>query len=75
MEKKTQFGVMAPSSEYSENTAMKIYEEVSKIVTESYDKVKTMLQGKKDNVEKAARALLEKEVIEGEKYCLCKNMK
>jgi cell division protease FtsH len=59
-------GVMAPSKEYSENTGMEIDKEVMHIVTETYGKVKTTLGGKKDKLEKVAKLLLEKEVIEGE---------
>lgn len=57
---------MSPSKEYSENTAMEIDEEVRQIVNETYEKVKTTLEGKKDKLEKVAKLLLEKEVIEGE---------
>jgi cell division protease FtsH len=59
-------GAMAPSKDYSENTAMEIDKEVMQIVTETYSKVKTTLQGKKNKLEKVAKLLLEKEVIEGE---------
>jgi cell division protease FtsH len=59
-------GTMAPSKEYSENTAMEIDKEVSQIVTETYEKVKNGLEGRMDKLEKVAKLLLEKEVIEGE---------
>jgi len=35
-------------------------------VTETYEKVKNTLGGKKDKLEKVAKLLLKKEVIEGE---------
>jgi len=54
---------MAPTRAYSENTAMEIDKEVSELVNEAYDKVKAIIQQKKDKLEKL---LLEKEVIEGE---------
>jgi cell division protease FtsH len=59
-------GGVVPSKEYSENTGMEIDKEVMQIVTETYDKVKRTLEGKKDKLEKVAKLLLEKEVIEGE---------
>ncbi|MFQ6079663.1 MAG: cell division protein FtsH, partial [Thermodesulfobacteriota bacterium] len=59
-------GVMAPSKEYSENTGMEIDKEVMHIVTQTYDKVKSTLEGEKDTLEKVAKLLLEREVIEGE---------
>jgi cell division protease FtsH len=59
-------GVMAPSKDYSENTAMEIDKEVSQIVTETYEKVKDSLEGRMDKLEKVAKLLLKKEVIEGE---------
>jgi cell division protease FtsH len=59
-------GMMPPSKEYSENTGMAIDKEVMQIVTETYDKVKNTLEGKKHKLEKVAKLLLEREVIEGE---------
>ena len=59
-------GGMAPSREYSEGTAMEIDKEARQLVTETYEKVKNTLEGKKHKLEKATKLLLEKEVIEGE---------
>jgi len=60
-------GALAPpSKEYSEDTAKDIDREVSRLVTEMYEKAKSTLEGKKDKLEKVAKRLLEKEVIEGE---------
>jgi cell division protease FtsH len=59
-------GAMAPSKEYSENTGMEIDKEVMQIITETYERVKNTLEGKKDTLEKVAKLLLKKEVIEGE---------
>jgi cell division protease FtsH len=58
---------MTPSSkDYSENTAMEIDEETKKMVNESYERAKSILENKKDILEKVANILLEKEVIEGD---------
>jgi len=48
---------------YSESTAQVIDEEVSKLVKHAYERVKELIQGKKDLVEKLAMVLLEKETI------------
>jgi cell division protease FtsH len=50
--------------EYSEDTAKQIDEEVKKIVDDTYLRVKEILTGKKDELGKLARLLLEKEVVE-----------
>lgn len=55
-----------PSNEYSEETAREIDREVSGLVTETYEKVRNILQEKRDDLEKIAKLLLEKEVIEGD---------
>lgn len=57
---------MGSSKDYSENTAMAIDKEVMEIVTRTYEKVKATLETKKDQLEKVAELLLEKEVLEGE---------
>jgi cell division protease FtsH len=59
-------GVVPPSKEYSENTAMEIDEEIKQIVNASYEKVRNILEEKRDKLGKVANVLLEKEVIEGE---------
>jgi AFG3 family protein len=48
---------------YSEETSKLIDEEVRKLVDEAYVRTKTLLNGKKEQVEKLAEALLEKEVL------------
>jgi cell division protease FtsH len=58
--------LMTPSKEYSENTAMEIDEEVKQIVNGTYERVKAILEKEKDKLEKVAKILLEKEVIEGD---------
>jgi cell division protease FtsH len=53
-----------PSKEYSEDTAKEIDAEVKKIIDETYQRVKGILTTQKDKLEKLARLLLEKEVVE-----------
>lgn len=55
-----------PSKEYSEETAREIDNEVKRIIDETYEKVKGILNGHKDTLEKLARRLLEKEVVDKE---------
>lgn len=51
---------------YSEETARLIDQEVKRIILETYDKVKIILEERKAVMEKVARLLLKKEIIEGE---------
>ncbi|HAP66485.1 MAG TPA: cell division protein FtsH, partial [Nitrospinae bacterium] len=55
-----------PKSEFSEETAKIIDEEVKKIITETYTRVKEIIVKKKDKLDILAKLLLEKEVIEGD---------
>jgi len=48
---------------YSEETSKLIDEEVRKLIDVAYERTKTLLNGKKEQVEKLAEALLEKEVL------------
>ncbi len=57
---------VSSTKEYSENTAMEIDEEIKGIVNESYEKVRRILEEKKEKLENVASILLAKEVIEGE---------
>ena len=60
-------GMPQPSfRKYSEQTAQVIDEEIKRIVTESYERVKKLLKEKRDLLETLAKELCEKEVIEGE---------
>lgn len=54
------------SKEYSEETARDIDREIKRIIDETYEKVKGILSGHKDTLEKLAGRLLEKEVIDKE---------
>jgi cell division protease FtsH len=56
----------AQAGEYSQETAREIDEEIRKMIAETYEKVKAVLEQKKDKLERVAQVLLEKEVIEGE---------
>ncbi len=48
---------------YSEETSKLIDEEVRKLIDEAYERTKKLLKEKRDQVEKLANALLEKEVL------------
>jgi cell division protease FtsH len=52
--------------EYSEATAEIIDSEVKEIISEQYSRALTILEGKKEVLEKIAKVLLEKEKIEGD---------
>lgn len=54
------------SKEYSEETARDIDREIKRIIDETYEKVKGILSGHKDTLEKLAGRLLEKEVVDKE---------
>jgi cell division protease FtsH len=59
----TDFG---SDKKYSEETARFIDQEVKRIILETYDKVKKILEERKEVMVKIAKSLLKKEVIEGE---------
>jgi len=59
-------GPAISQKDYSEETAREIDNEVRRIIDETYVRVKTLLTEKKALLEKVAKILLEKEVIEGE---------
>ncbi|MEW6368512.1 MAG: ATP-dependent zinc metalloprotease FtsH [Acidobacteriota bacterium] len=50
--------------DYSESTAVKIDQEVEKLVRHSYERANEVLQSRRDVLEKIAEALLEREVLE-----------
>ena len=59
--------MMQPSSsDYSPETAKKIDEEVNRIVMETYERVKNILEDKREILEEVSRLLLEKEILEGD---------
>jgi cell division protease FtsH len=56
---------IARSKDYSEATALEIDNEVKRIVNESYEKAKTVLEENIDLLHKLAEVLLDKEVVDG----------
>ncbi len=56
----------SPPKEYSEETAREIDEEVKALVKESYEKTKSLLTAKRASLDRIAKILQEKEVIEGD---------
>jgi len=59
--------MMPPTSkDYSEATAQEIDREVSYLVDKAYNRAKEILEAKRETLEKVARVLLDKEVLEGE---------
>ncbi len=55
----------AQHQDYSEATAEEIDQEVKRIVTENYDRAKSLLQNKLETLGKIAKILLDKEVLDG----------
>ena len=53
------------TQDYSEETARKIDEEVSRMLAEGYDKAKRILEENRDKLDMIANALLERETIDG----------
>jgi cell division protease FtsH len=54
------------SKTYSEEKAAEIDDEISKVVEESHQKVRAILAEKREVLEKLAKLLLEKEIVQGE---------
>jgi cell division protease FtsH len=52
--------------DYSEDTARKIDAEVSRLLRESYEQAKELIVGHRDALDTLAKALLEKETLDGE---------
>ena len=57
---------IARHQDYSEDTAIKIDQEVKRIVEENYDRAKIIVTKNRPLLEKIAEALLEREVLDGE---------
>jgi len=51
--------------EYSENTAIEIDQEVRRIITEAFERARTLLRKDLEALHKIAEALLEREVLDG----------
>jgi cell division protease FtsH len=68
-DRRSMFLDMAPSvssKDYSDETAREIDDEIKRIIENTYNLVKRTLTEDKELLEKVARTLLEKEVLEGE---------
>jgi cell division protease FtsH len=57
---------IAQRSDYSEDTAIRIDQEVKRIVTENYDRAMDVLQANRTRLERMADELLAREVLDGE---------
>lgn len=57
---------MVRGGDYSQETAKEIDAEVKRIITTAYDHTRQLLQTKRNVLERVARVLLEKELIEGD---------
>ncbi|MDI6854229.1 MAG: ATP-dependent zinc metalloprotease FtsH [Deltaproteobacteria bacterium] len=59
--------IMQPGTkDYSEATAQEIDREVSALVERAYHRAREILESRRDSLEKVAKVLLDKEVLEGE---------
>ena len=59
-------GGYSPPKEYSEETAREIDQEVTRITQEAYARVRELLTKRRDDLDRLARRLREKEVVEGD---------
>ncbi len=59
-------GLGSRTREYSEQTAEGIDEEITRIIEETYQDTRSILKDQRENLERLARILLEKESIEGD---------
>ncbi len=60
-------GEFSGAKQYSEETAREIDQEVARITRETHVRVKDLLTKRREDLERIARHLLEKEVVDGEK--------
>ena len=56
---------IAQHRDYSEATAIRIDEQVKKLVQEGYDRARKIIEERSDALDRIARALLEREVLDG----------
>ena len=56
----------SPTKTYSEEKAAEIDEEIAKVIEESHQRVKKILSENREVLEKIAKLLLEKEIVQGE---------
>lgn len=60
-------GMFQPSfRKYSEQTAQMIDEEIARLIKDTYERVHKLLEEKKERLERLAKLLCDKEVVEGE---------
>ncbi len=59
-------GLGGERADYSEETAREIDAEVRRIVRSAHERARTLLADRRETLDRVARRLLEKEVIEGE---------
>jgi cell division protease FtsH len=57
---------IAQRSDYSEDTAIRIDQEVKRIVTENYERATDILKANRTRLERMAEELLSREVLDGE---------
>jgi cell division protease FtsH len=55
---------IAQHRDFSEDTALQIDKQVKKIVSEAYEKAHSIVEGNRDVLDRIARALLEREVLD-----------
>ena len=63
-------GMPAPDRTYSEETAKRIDGEVSRVIGEAYDRAKSILEERREQLEQVVRVLFEKEVMDGDELRL-----
>jgi cell division protease FtsH len=66
---------LVQEKEYSEETAVEIDKEVSRVINESYAKAKSLVEKNRDKLDILARKLEEKEVLEGNQILELLNLK
>jgi cell division protease FtsH len=57
---------IAQHRDYSEATAIRIDEQVKKLVSDGYDRARKIIEEKSDALDRIAKALLEREVLDGD---------
>jgi cell division protease FtsH len=57
---------IAQHQDYSEDTAIRIDQEIKRIVTSNYDKARNLLESHRDALDRIAEALLLREVLDAE---------
>lgn len=65
---RTWFGMFGEPKSWSEEMAGKVDAQVSKILDEAYKRAKKVLEANKGKLDKVAKALLEKETLDGEEF-------